>query len=86
MRSTSTATWLGQGVFCCALAVVERAPADLMELVRRRPGPKHWSATERHALFDLAAGELAVYSGRPIWGFAYAKSQRALQERLFGAG
>ena len=86
MRSTSTATWLGQGVFCCALAVVERAPADLMELVRRRPGPKHWSATERLALFDLAAGELAVYSGRPTWGFAYAKSQRALQERLFGAG
>ena len=75
---------LGEAVFSYAVAVVESTPPDVLEYVRRDMGPKHWAASENRIVFDIATQQLAVYEQTPMWGAAYANSQRNLIRSLLG--
>jgi hypothetical protein len=73
-----------QSMFSLALAVADSVPADLAAFVAAHAAPKHFSRFESVALYDLAAGRLHLFTGRPIWGAFYAAEMRKRQERLFG--
>jgi hypothetical protein len=74
----------GEAVFSYAVAVVESTPPDVLEYVRRDMGPKHWAASENRIVFDIATQQLAVCERTPLWGAAYASSQRNLIRSLLG--
>jgi hypothetical protein len=73
-----------QALFSHAVAIVDVAPASLVEFIEVQQAPKHWAAFESVALFELATGRLHTFAGTPLWGAAYAAGTRKLQQRLFG--
>jgi hypothetical protein len=75
---------LFQAYFCLAVAVVDSAPPELAAFVAGYTPPKHWSAFESVALYDLGAGQLHVFTGTPLWGAAYYAGTRKQLQRLFG--
>lgn len=73
----------GNAMFSHALAIVESAPPELVAYVAGRVPPKHWSAFESLAMFDIAAGTLHVFTGTPLLGAAYFAGTRKVQQQLF---
>ena len=74
---------LFQSYFSLAVALVDAAPSDLATFVAGYAPPKHWSAFEAVALYDLAANQLHIFTGTPLFGAAYYAGVRKQQQRLF---
>lgn len=89
--STSHKFFMPRGLFSALvvhpLVVVESTGPAVKEFITEEYNPKHWSATEFPALYELSTGELYRYTETPLWGAAYYSGLRDnVDEWLLPAG